>query len=182
MKILLVEPPMQSCMLARADWFPMSITYLAGSAKREGHEVLIYNGEHDPNLDYLNLTTYSDNYHLYVEALNDYGHSTWKKFSKVMGDFKPDILGITGFSVKWPSAQRIASLGKDYDPNMPVIMGGQHATIMTDSVLKNPNIDFVARGEGEETLIEFLREVEGEKNWKNVDGLSFKNEGIHHLV
>jgi len=180
MKILLVEPPMQSFMLARADWFPMGITYLAGSAKREGHEVLIYNGEHDPNLDYLNLTTYSDNYHLYVEALNDYGHSTWKKFSKVMGDFKPDILGITGFSVKWTSAQRIASLGKDFDPNMPVIMGGQHASIMTDSVLKNPNIDFVARGEGEETLIEFLREVEGEKNWKNVDGLSFKNEGIHH--
>lgn len=77
MKIFLVDPPMQSIMLARADWFPMGLAYLAGSAKREGHEVLIFNGEHDPNLDYVNLTTYSSNYPLYLDALKDPSHSTW---------------------------------------------------------------------------------------------------------
>ena len=43
MKILLIDPPMQSIMLARADWYPMSLSYLAGSAVAEGHDVLIYN-------------------------------------------------------------------------------------------------------------------------------------------
>ena len=53
MKILLIDPPMQSIMLARADWYPMSLSYLAGSAIAEGHDVLIYNGEHYKDLDYV---------------------------------------------------------------------------------------------------------------------------------
>ena len=175
MRILLVEPPMQSCMQARADWFPMSIGYLAGAAKRDGHDCLVYNGEHDPHLDYLNLTTYSRNYHLYLEALENYNDSAWKRFIKVMEVFKPDVLGITAFSVKWPSAQRIAAIGKDYNSKMPVILGGQHATIMTDNVLNDPHIDFVVKGEGEETFVEFLREFDGNQDWNNVDGLSFEN-------
>ena len=72
---------MQSIMLARADWFPMGLAFLAGSAKAEGHEVLIYNGEHDPSLDYINLTTYSSNYHLYLDALQDDNHETWQASS-----------------------------------------------------------------------------------------------------
>ena len=82
MKILLIDPPMQSIMLARADWYPMSLSYLAGSAKSEGHDVLIYNGEHDKDLDYVNLTTYSNNYHLYPEALKNEDHYVWKKYRK----------------------------------------------------------------------------------------------------
>ena len=181
MRVLLVEPPMQSIMLARADWFPMGLAYLAGSAEREGHEVLIYNGEHDPKLDYVNLTTYSSSYYRYLDALSDPAHDAWRKIAKLMEEFKPDLLGITSFTVKFPSARRIAALGKDYNPSMPVVLGGQHATIMTDEVMSDPNIDFVVRGEGEQTLIELLRQVKGEENWSSIDGLSYKaNGGIVH--
>ena len=177
MRILLVDPPMQSIMLARADWFPMGLAYLAGSALREKHEVLIFNGEHDSTLDYVNLTTYSSNYHRYLDALQDRDHSAWKRFARVLAQFKPDLLGITSFTVKYPSAQRIAAIGKDYDPTMPVVMGGQHATIMTDEVLTDPNMDFVVRGEGEQTFVEFLHQLKGDRNWASVDGLSFKAGG-----
>src|SRR5215510_13136430 len=105
MRVLLVDPPMQSIMLARADWFPMGLAFLAGSALREGHEVLIFNGEHDPALDYVNLTTYSANYYRYLDALADPSHAAWKKFARVMADFKPDVVGITSFSVKFPAAK-----------------------------------------------------------------------------
>ena len=130
MKIFPIDPPMQSIMLARADWFPMGLAFLAGSAIREGHEVLIYNGEHDPKLDYVNLTTYSSNYYRYLDALKGYDHPSWKKIAAVIGNFKPDVVGITAFSVKWPSAKRIAAVAKDWDPQVPVVMGGQHATII----------------------------------------------------
>ncbi|MBI4454634.1 MAG: cobalamin B12-binding domain-containing protein [Acidobacteria bacterium] len=177
MRILLVDPPMQSIMLARADWFPMGLAYLAGSALRENHEVIVYNGEHDPKLDYVNLTTYSSNYYRYLDALSDPGHAAWKRIATLMADFRPDLLGITSFTVKIPSAKRIAALGKDYNPRMPVVLGGQHATIMTEEVLSDPNIDFVVRGEGEQTFIELLRQMEGEKDWTKIDGLSYKDHG-----
>ena len=159
MKVLLLDPPMQSIMLARADWYPMSLSYLAGSLIEEGHDVLIYNGEHDPSLDYVNLTTYSPNYHLYLEALNDPKHLAWSRIRDVLINYKPDVVGITSFSVKYPSAKRIAALVKDYNNKMPVIMGGQHVTIMTDQVLSDDNIDFVVKGEGEETFIDFLYKI-----------------------
>lgn len=173
---------MQSIMLARADWFPMGLSFLAGKLIREGHEVLIYNGEHDPSLDYVDLTTYSSNYYRYVDALQDYTHPSWKKVREILQNFKPDVVGITSFSVKWPSAKRIAAVVKDYNPQIPVAMGGQHATIMTDDVLSDPNIDFVMRGEGEETLSEFLIQLSGKQKWEDVAGLSFKNNGqvIHN--
>ncbi len=177
MRVFLVEPPMQSIMLARADWFPMSLAYLAGSASREGHEVLIYNGEHDPHLDYVNLTTYSANYYRYLDALNDPTHAAWKKVAAVMADFRPDVIGITSFSVKFPAATRIAAIAKDYNPRMPVVIGGQHATIMTDDVLADRNIDFVVKGEGEVTFVEFLRQLGGEQKWEGLPGLSFKKDG-----
>lgn len=174
MRILLVEPPMQSIMLARADWLPMGLAYLAGCAIRENHEVIIYNGEHDPKLDYVNLTTYSSNYYRYLDALSNPTHPAWKKISKLMADFRPDLLGITSSTVKFPSAKRIAALGKDYNLTMPVVLGGQHATIMIDEVLSDPNIDFLIRGEGEETFIELLRQMEGGRDWAKIDGLSYK--------
>jgi len=174
MKILLIDPPMQSIMLARADWYPMSLSYLAGSAVAEGHDVLIYNGEHDKDLDYVNLTTYSNNYHLYPEALNNVDHYAWKKYKKVLSQYKPDIIGITAFSVKFPSALRIAAISKDYNPTVPVIMGGQHTTIMTDQVLNDKNIDFAVRGEGEQTFIEFIHQFESNKSWPSIDGLCYK--------
>ena len=110
MRILLVDPPMQSFMQARADWYPMSLSYLAGVIMNEGHDVLIYNGEHDKDLDYLNLTTYSENYHLYPDGLNNDEHYIWKKFKNILVSYKPDVVGITAFSVKYPSAINIASV------------------------------------------------------------------------
>src|SRR6266571_212968 len=121
MRVFLIDPPMQSIMLARADWYPMSLAYLAGAAVREGHEVLIYNGEHEPQLDYVNLTTYSSNYYRYLDALKDPDHQCWKKLTSVMAKFRPDVVGITSFSVKFPSAKRVAALAKGYDPRIPVI-------------------------------------------------------------
>src|SRR5688572_1086324 len=158
MRVLLIDPPMQSIMQARADWFPMGLAFLAGSAIKEGHDVLIYNGEHDPKLSYVNLTTYSSNYYKYLDALKDPTNPAWTKISALMQKFKPDVVGITSFSVKWPSAKIVAALAKDYNPRMPVVTGGQHVTIRTDDALSDPNVDFVVKGEGEQTFVEFLRQ------------------------
>ena len=174
MRIFLVDPPMQSIMLARAEWFPMGLTYLAGTIVREGHEVLIYNGEHDPSLDYVNNMTLSSNYYRYLDALKDHNHPAWKKLAAVMAEFKPDVVGITAYSVKFPSAKRIAAIAKDYNSKIPVVVGGQHATIMTDEVLSDPNIDFVIKGEGELAFTEFLRQLASFRQWETVESLSFK--------
>jgi anaerobic magnesium-protoporphyrin IX monomethyl ester cyclase len=68
-------------------------------------------------------------------------------------------------------------------------VGGQHFTALAEESLKAyPDIDFVVRGEGEQTLAELVQTLGRKTPLSNVDGISFRNQGeiIHmpdrHLI
>jgi len=68
------------------------------------------------------------------------------------------------------------------------ILGGPHPTLLPDESLQRPEVDLVARGEGEETIVEIASNIEyrisnGESPqlferaaWSEVAGLSFRDE------
>ncbi|MGE5140631.1 MAG: B12-binding domain-containing radical SAM protein [Rudaea sp.] len=61
------------------------------------------------------------------------------------------------------------------------ILGGPHLTLMPDESLHRPEIDFVARGEAEETIVEFVRTFEmhgigSREPYRSIKGLSFLDE------
>jgi len=64
---------------------------------------------------------------------------------------------------------------------VPVAIGGPHSTFLPDEGLKYA--DYVIRGEGEETLVELIEHIEGNKPLNSIKGLSFKNdsgEAVHN--
>jgi len=66
---------------------------------------------------------------------------------------------------------------------VPIVWGGIHPTILPDSTLKNPNIDFLIRGYGELPLFDLATILEsGKKEFQKVNSLSYKNNGqiIHN--
>lgn len=56
-----------------------------------------------------------------------------------------------------------------------VIMGGPHVTFETEDALRH--CDFVFRGEADETIVPFLRALEQDRGLKNINGLSFIEDG-----
>jgi len=56
-----------------------------------------------------------------------------------------------------------------------VIMGGPHATFMTDETLEHA--DYVIRGEAESSFMEFIDAWEGNKRFREVPGLSYRKDG-----
>src|SRR5665811_2298103 len=59
---------------------------------------------------------------------------------------------------------------------IPVIIGGSHVTFMADEALEHA--DFVARGEGGETImLELVEALQGERELEAVTGLSFTRDG-----
>jgi radical SAM superfamily enzyme YgiQ (UPF0313 family) len=65
-------------------------------------------------------------------------------------------------------------------PAVPIVWGGYFASLYTDAALNAPYVDFVVRGQGEETLIELLDVIRGMRRAEDVRGLSFKNTfGLH---
>ena len=88
----------------------------------------------------------------------------------------PDLVGITcNFTAYATDALEVAAMVKRAMPTVPVVMGGAHATIEAESILRdNQCVDFVVRGEGEITLEQLVRALCGEHSIETVAGVSFR--------
>jgi anaerobic magnesium-protoporphyrin IX monomethyl ester cyclase len=64
--------------------------------------------------------------------------------------------------------------------SVPIVWGGYFASLYTDAALNASYVDFVIRGQGEETLPDLLRALRGNKNYSGIAGLSYKDMfGLH---
>lgn len=186
MKVLLINPPLSRIKQVLNDYFPLGLGYLAAVLNSNGFEVRIYNADKGPEerkfrpLDNLNRIKAHDKYLL---ALKDKNHYVWREILKVIKEFGPDIVGISAMSTTYPSAMKVAEISKELNPGCKVIFGGPHPTAMPHEVLSNNLVDFVVRGEGEETIVDLLNILQkSKKDLQSIDGLLFKENGkiIHN--
>ena len=60
-------------------------------------------------------------------------------------------------------------------PRVPIVWGGYFASLYTEASLNARYVDFVVKGQGEDTLLELLEELRGARDFSRVRGLSFKD-------
>ena len=72
----------------------------------------------------------------------------------------PDFIGIGATTPEIESALNIARICKKILPQAKVVFGGVHPSIMPDEALRNHEVDFVARGEGEEKGISEINKAQ----------------------
>ncbi len=89
--------------------------------------------------------------------------------------FEADAVGISTITSTAPRAYEIARQVKK--SGIPVFMGGPHVTFMTDEALKY--VDYVLRGEAEETIVDFIKAIEKGEGLENIQGLSYH---LGHLI
>lgn len=65
---------------------------------------------------------------------------------------------------------------KEY-PDKPTILGGVHATFLPENSLQEPFVDYVVLGEGEERLPKLLEAIFTKKEFKEIDGIGYKENG-----
>jgi anaerobic magnesium-protoporphyrin IX monomethyl ester cyclase len=84
-----------------------------------------------------------------------------------------------------PGPQMVAAipLCRDFRhrfPHIPIVWGGYFASLYTDASLNAHYVDFVVRGQGEETFLELIQTLRTSRNFSKVRGLSFKDDfGLH---
>ncbi|HUA60500.1 MAG TPA: radical SAM protein [Verrucomicrobiae bacterium] len=61
-------------------------------------------------------------------------------------------------------------------PHVPIVWGGYFPTLYTDAALHARYVDYVARGQGEETILELIDAIDGQGKPSDVRGLSFKDQ------
>jgi len=61
--------------------------------------------------------------------------------------------------------------------NVPLVWGGIHASLLPEQTLRDPHIDYVIQGEGEETIVELVRALEKGASPAGIQGLWYKEDG-----
>ncbi|GAB4280743.1 MAG: hypothetical protein Kow0029_25510 [Candidatus Rifleibacteriota bacterium] len=183
MKILLIDPPFKSFAGIFSLYFPLGLTYIAGAAKKAGHQCRILDMDAaEPKEGSLDFTREYESYGNYVSALNSPDHPTWKLLKKLVKKENPDLIGITALTTKFGSVIQTAKFCKEVLPEVPVMVGGAHASTMPDLTMKIPEVDYVLRGEADESFPELIQAIEGNRRFSGIKGLSWKsgNKVIHN--
>lgn len=100
------------------------------------------------------------------------------KTAKEIVESSPDFVGIsvmTGIQTK--HSAELSKKIKEIKPELPVLWGGIHPSLLPEQCLKENYIDFVIIGEGEITVVDFARNIKNKESFVNIDGLGFKNNG-----
>jgi radical SAM superfamily enzyme YgiQ (UPF0313 family) len=122
---------------------PHGITSIAAFLEKNGHEVILAN-------------------------LSEQG---WRKGALATLNEKPDAAVVSIFSFnRTESLKYIRELKKE-NPELILIAGGQHPTFLGEEILElYPEIDFIIRGEGEETLLELFDNIGDTESHRILDG------------
>jgi anaerobic magnesium-protoporphyrin IX monomethyl ester cyclase len=75
------------------------------------------------------------------------------------------------------TAARVSRRVKQLRPELPIVFGGWHPSLLPDQTLKCDFVDVVVRGQGELTLLEVAQRFAERQDLTGVRGASFKREG-----
>lgn len=187
MKVLLINPPIEDFFFTPQRAYPLGILSLGTVLQQAGFQVKALNCLQDytkkslclpRDFAYLaryykvNLSPFHLFSHYYRFGLNE------ERIRAETRAFKPDIAGIScNFSAYLDSSFALANLIKKIDSRIQIVAGGRAATFQADTVLRNPDIDFVLKGEAEYSLLNLCLAIKT-KTKKRIEGLCYrKNNG-----
>ncbi len=96
-----------------------------------------------------------------------------EKFIKTVREYKPDLIAATSTSYEFNSMMDfIFPVKKEF--NIPVIVGGVHATVYPDKAIQKQGVDMICLGEGEKSLSELIIRIRQGKDYTNIPNLWIK--------
>jgi len=172
MTIVLVRPPVYSHSLAYPGGprfgLPLSILYLAAVLRKAGYPVRLYDALVD--LELAGLSRGPDGtYHI---------GAPWPRMVDTIAAMQPSLVGFTNpFSDFAAYTNTAIAQVKARLPEVPIVVGGPHATAAPDYFLRQSQADFAVRGEGEVALLDLVQALEGKRALEKVGGLSWRRDG-----
>ncbi len=163
MKVQLLTPLLQKSAWEddiNTKWPPLGLLYIASSLEAQGHQCNLIERRriiHDRPRTEENLAEVDE------------------VMMKEILAFRPDVIAVTSMTFHIMDAYRACERIKRDLPDCEIIIGGSHPTAMPERTLDEcPAIDVVAKGEGEELMLQFC---DGETPREEIQGLYLRNGG-----
>lgn len=70
----------------------------------------------------------------------------------------------------------MASVVREADPDMPIVWGGVHPSLLPEQTAAHPLVDIVAAGEGETVFPPLLEALASGNDWRDLPGLCYRDD------
>ena len=160
MRVLLINPPLDSVFRdghvnpVTAYLFynsaPLGLLYLAAMVEREGEEVQVL----DAAAEELDIA-------MTMQRIRDY---------------QPDIIGIGSMTVVFEGTKELASNIKAEFPDLPIILGGYHVSLLPAEAMACPHFDVGVIHEGEHAMVELMDHYKGKRELSSIESIVYRDE------
>jgi len=122
------------------------------------------------------LAAYLIHHHYPVRIIDaDVLRLTSKEVGLDISNEPADLVGIYTHSVNYNVVRKLVSAIKQVNKSQKIVVGGPHLNFAQVEALEENEIEFAAKGEGEETLLELVQHLEdGATDFSEIDGLAWK--------
>ena len=167
MKVCLIRPPrvLKLMALSQKPAAPFGLAYLAGTLHKAGHEIKVIDGAGEA----------PDQYHKFIDDFLINGISADAILERIPADV--ELIGYSCmFTGNWLFDRiLIDKIGAAF-PNAMLIAGGEHVTAVPEFCLgEAEHLDVCVRGEGEETILDIIEVVKGNKSFAEVEGIVYRH-------
>lgn len=154
MRLMLINLPIIKFNKLEKEMYnpPLGLLYIASNLELAGHRTKV--------VDYLDV---------------EYSR---KELFEEIETWSPDIVGFSVYTENVDTAFKICRGIKRKYPNLKTVLGGPQASLESSYCIKDSNVDFVVKNEGESAMLELLEALEsGEEtiSLKYVTGIVWKD-------
>ncbi|WP_246804031.1 B12-binding domain-containing radical SAM protein [Desulfosarcina cetonica] len=100
--------------------------------------------------------------------------------TRTLTRIRPELVGLSAMAWQYDTCLKLARLIKRILPEVKIVIGGYHATLMSEEIAASPEaalIDFLIRGEGEEACRRLVNALCGKDRLEEIPSLSYKVDG-----
>jgi anaerobic magnesium-protoporphyrin IX monomethyl ester cyclase len=111
---------------------------------------------------------------------HDLNHWSLEKLAQELRDFQANyiLVGHSGSTASHPIVVQTVQALRRLFPRVCIIYGGVYPSYAFEEIMQQtPEIDFIVRGEGEQTIVELVNALEHKSDLSKVDGIIWRNDG-----
>lgn len=164
MKILLINPPVENMI--------QSYAYSDGKQNLDSHDFGNF-----PPLGILYIAAYLEKYSpehkiFVIDCVSE--KISYDALKEKIKDIKPDVAGITSFSITLIDVVKTAKLIKEINPNTHISMGGHHPMAFPKEAIGLESIDSIIIGDGEHAFYQLTKALCENKPIDDITGIYTK--------
>jgi len=139
------------------------------------------NAFHMPNCGIASIgANIDDGHEVYIVDLIRKRRQLTKYVSQLLIKIRPAVVGLSAMAWQYETCVRLIRFIRNLLPEVKIVIGGYHVTLMHEEIAASTEadlIDFMIRGEGEESFRRLVNALDGKDRFEDIPSLSYKDQG-----